>query len=101
MTQTSTMEQTFASEGWRFLYLRSVSMQASAASSDSKRTKPYPLQQVKRERMRWSSEFDQERTHVGLSDTCLVNVLTLVIAPNSLVILYNCSSGKLGGSPLM
>lgn len=32
---------------------------------------------------------------------CLVKVLTLIIGPNSLVMLYNCSSGKLAGRPLM
>ena len=38
---------------------------------------------------------------MGRSETCLVKVLTLRTVPNSLVILYSCSSGKFGGNPLM
>lgn len=43
----------------------------------------------------------RKKTHEGLSLTCRVNVLTLMTSPNSLVMASSCSSGKLGGSPLM
>ena len=40
-------------------------------------------------------------THEGFSLTCRVNVLTLITSPNGFVISRSCSSGKLGGKPLI